>query len=89
PAAAARSPRRRVATIQDERLLLGAAERGAGIAYLSQVLAADALAAGRCVALPQVPATPRPPLWAMRSRLTPRTPMADRAFEWLRSAAKN
>ena len=89
PAAAARSPRRRVATIQDERLLLDAAERGAGIAYLSQVLAADALAAGRCVALPQVPATPRPPLWAMRSRLTPRTPMADRAFEWLRSAAKN
>jgi LysR family glycine cleavage system transcriptional activator len=65
------------------------AEKLAGIAYLSQVLAADALASGRCVALPRVPATPRPPLWAMRSRLTPRTPMADRAFEWLRSAAKN
>ena len=88
PAAGARAPRRRAATIEDERLLLDAAERGAGIAYVSQVLAADALASGRCVQLAQVPASPRPPLWAMRSRLTPRTPMADRVFEWLLSAAR-
>ncbi len=87
PAAGAKSARRRAATIQDERLLLDAAERGAGIAWLSQVLAADALAAGRCVHLAQVPAGPRPPLWMMRSRLTPRTPMADRVFDWLRAAA--
>ena len=87
PPAAVRSVRRRAATIQDERLLLDAAERGAGIAYVSQVLAADALASGRCVQLAQVPASPRPPLWAMRSRLTPRTPMADRGFEWLRAQA--
>ena len=85
PPAAARAARRRAATIQDERLLLEAAERGAGIAYVSQVLAADALARGRCVRLAQVPASPRPPLWAMRSRLTPRTPMADRVFDWLRA----
>ena len=88
PAAAPKSPRRRAATIQDERLLLDAAERGAGIAYVSQVLAADALAGGRCVHLAQVPASPRPPLWAMRSRLTPRTAMADRVFEWLKAQAE-
>jgi len=87
PPATGRSARRRAATIQDERLLLEAAERGAGIAYVSQVLAADALASGRCVQLAQVPASVRPPLWAMRSRLTPRTPMADRVFEWLRAQA--
>src|SRR6516225_7911929 len=87
PSATTRSARRRAATIQDERLLLEAAERGAGVAVVSQVLAADALASGRCVQLAQVPAGARPPLWAMRSRLTPRTPMADRVFDWLRAAA--
>ena len=86
PPAPPKSRRRRAATIQDERLLLDAAERGAGIAYLSQVLAADALATGRCVHLAQVPATARAPLWLMRSRLTPRTTMADRVFGWLRAA---
>jgi LysR family glycine cleavage system transcriptional activator len=86
PQAPPTSRRRRAATIQDERLLLDAAERGAGIAYLSQVLAADALATGRCVHLAQVPATARAPLWLMRSRLTPRTAMADRVFGWLRAA---
>ena len=87
PSPGPKSARRRAATIQDERLLLEAAERGAGIAYVSQVLAADALASGRCVQLAQVPASARPPLWVMRSRLTPRTPMADRVFEWLRAQA--
>lgn len=87
PAAGPKSRRTRAATMEDERLLLDAAERGAGIAYVSRVLAADALATGRCVQLAQVPATPLPPLWAMRSRLTPRTTLADRAFEWLRAAA--
>ena len=87
PPASPKSPRRRTATIQDERLLLDAAERGLGVAYLPQVLAADALAQGRCVHLAQVPATPAPPLWLMRSRLTPRTAMADRVFAWLRGAA--
>ena len=87
PAAGPRATRRRAATIQDERLLLDAVERGAGVAYLSQVLAADALASGRCVHLPQVPATARPPLWLMRSRLTPRTPAANRVFDWLKAQA--
>lgn len=87
PAPGPKATRRRAATIQDERLLLAAAERDAGIAYLSQVLAADALASGRCVHLAQVPATARPPLWVMRSRLAPRTPAANRVFEWLRAQA--
>lgn len=83
-------PRRlqRAATLQDERLLLDAAERELGIAYLSQLLAADALAAGRCVHLPRVPASPRAGLWLMRSTLTPRTPFANTAFDWLLSEAR-
>ena len=87
PPAGAKATRRRAATIQDERLLLDAAERGLGIAYVSQVLAADALGSGRCVPLAQVPATVRAPLWAMRSRLTPRTAAANRVFDWLRAEA--
>lgn len=87
PPAGPKTARRRAATIQDERLLLDAAERGLGIAYLSRVLVADALASGRCVSLAQVPATARAPLWAMRRRLTPRTAAANRMFEWLRAAA--
>jgi len=83
-AAGARASRlRRAATIQDEHLLLAAAERELGLAYLSQVLVGDALSARRLVHLAQVPASPRPRLWLMRSRLTPRTPVANRAFDWL------
>lgn len=79
---------RRAATIQDERLLLDAAEHELGIAYVPAVLAAASLAAGRCVALGAVPASARPRLWLMRSRLTPRTPLANRAFEWLLGQAQ-
>ena len=87
PPAGPKATRRRAATIQDERLLLDAAERGLGVAYVSRVLAADALATGRCVQLAQVPATALAPMWLMRSRLTPRTAMADRVFAWLQAAA--
>ena len=78
---------RRAATIQDERLLLDAVEHEFGIAYLSQVLAGGSLATRRSVHLTQVPATPRARLWVMRSRLTPRTPIANRAFDWLLAQA--
>jgi LysR family glycine cleavage system transcriptional activator len=74
---------RRSATIQDERLLLDAAEQELGIAYVSQVLAAGSLAGGRVVLLPRVPVTPRASLWVMRSTLTPRTPLANHVFDWL------
>ena len=74
---------RRAATIQDERLLLAAVEQELGVAYLSQLLASGSLAAQRAVHLTQVPATARARLWLMRSRLTPRTPVVNRAFDWL------
>ena len=73
----------RGATIQDERLLLSAVEHGQGLALLPRVLVGESLAAGRVVALPQVPVQPRARLWLMRSRLTARTPLADTAFDWL------
>jgi LysR family glycine cleavage system transcriptional activator len=78
---------RRTATIQDERLLLDAVEHELGIGYLPQVLAAQSRQSGRCVALGAVPTSALPRLWLMRSRLTPRTPLANRAFEWLQAQA--
>lgn len=77
----------RAATIQDERLLLHAVLHEQGIAWLPRVLAADAMARGAAVALPQVPPAPRERLWLMRSRLTPRTPLANQAFDWLLAEA--
>lgn len=77
----------RAATIQDEGVLLAAVEQELGVAYLSRLLADASLRAGRSVTLAQVPASARPRLWLMRSRLTPRTPIADRAFDWLLALA--
>ena len=74
---------RRAATIHDERLLLAAVEQEQGIAWVSALLVAHALAQGRVTRLPQVGAAPRERLWLMRSTLTPRTPLANRAFERL------
>jgi LysR family transcriptional regulator, glycine cleavage system transcriptional activator len=78
---------RRAATIQDERLLLDAVEHDIGVAYLPRVLVAQSVQAGRCVVLDMVPPTARARLWLMRSRLTPRTPLANRAFDWLQAQA--
>jgi LysR family glycine cleavage system transcriptional activator len=78
---------RRGATIQDERLLLEAAELDLGVAYLSQVLAGASIERGRTLHLPQVPSLARPRLWLMRSRLTPRSGVVNRAFDWLLAAA--
>jgi LysR family glycine cleavage system transcriptional activator len=78
---------RRAATLQDERLLVDAVLHELGVARLPRVLVADALAAGRLVQLPQAPVDARPSLWLMRSTLTPRTPMANRVFGWLREQA--
>lgn len=78
---------RRAATIHDERLLLQAVESELGVAYLSSLLAGASLAAGRCVQVAQVPARERPRVWLTRSRLTPRAPIVNRAFDWLRAQA--
>jgi LysR family transcriptional regulator, glycine cleavage system transcriptional activator len=75
---------RRAATIQDERLLLAAIEQEQGIGCVSQVLAAESLAQRRTVRLPEVPSRPRTSLWLMRSRLTPRSALVNKAFDWLR-----
>ena len=77
----------RAATIEDERLLLAAIEQDLGLGQVGELVAAGALAAGRVVALPQVPAMPRARLWLMRSRLSPRTALANEAFEWLLAEA--
>lgn len=79
---------RRAATFDDERLLLAAAEQEQGVAWVSRISAAQALAAGRLVALQAVPPAPRERLWLMRSTLTPRTPLADKAFDLLGAMAR-
>ena len=77
----------RVATIDSSVLLIDAVERDLGIGYVSNVLAMTALQEGRVVRLPAIPSTARPRLWLMRTRLKPRTPVADFAFNWLRDTA--
>jgi LysR family glycine cleavage system transcriptional activator len=77
----------RAATIDHPLVLLEAVQRGLGIGYLSRIAAASALREGRVVELRAVPAQSRPRLWLMRSRLKPRTPVADFAFNWLRELA--
>jgi LysR family glycine cleavage system transcriptional activator len=79
---------RRAATIQDERLLLEAVEHELGIGWLSTVLAGQSIARGRSVTLAQVPPQARPRLWLMRSTLTPRTSLANHAFECLLDLAQ-
>jgi LysR family transcriptional regulator, glycine cleavage system transcriptional activator len=77
----------RGATIDDGIVLLDAVERELGVGYVSAVAAAAALDAGRLSILSAVPAKTRDPLWLMRTRLKPRTPVADLAFRWLLEAA--
>lgn len=77
----------RSVTLEDAHLRLLAAEQGLGIAMVGQLLADGALAAGRVQRLAQLPAQPLPPRWLGKSRLAPRTPAADRVFDWLRAQA--
>jgi len=77
----------RAATIDDPIVLLDAVERNLGIAYVSRAVADTALREGRVVALPAVPSVSLPRLWLMRSRLKPRSPVADHAYTWLRELA--
>lgn len=77
----------RAATVDNATVLLDLAARGLGIAYVSRSVAEAALWEGSVVALDSVPSLSRPRYWLMRSRLMPRTPVADFAFNWLREAA--
>ena len=73
----------RGATVDDSIVLLDAVERELGIGYVSSVAASAALQEGRISVLGAVPSRMREPLWLMRTRLKPRTPVADLAFRWL------
>ncbi len=73
----------RGATIDDSGVLLDAVERELGVGYVSSVAASAAVQEGRISILGAVPAKERDPLWLMRTRLKPRTPVADLAFRWM------
>lgn len=76
-------------TIDDQRLLLGAVEAGMGIGRISRCTAAAALASGRVVELPQIPASPALQLWLMRSMLPARTPFVNVVWSWLLEIAQS
>ncbi len=78
----------RGATIEDSRILLEAAIQELGVAYVSHMLANQALKAGMVKALHQVPTKSLARVWIMRSRLTPRTQIANEVFNWLLLQAK-
>lgn len=78
----------RGATLDDSRLLLEATIREQGISFMSHAVAAQAIAEKRVVMLAQVPTVSRQRFWLMRTRLTPRTPFANLAFQWLLKASR-
>jgi LysR family glycine cleavage system transcriptional activator len=79
----------RGATLDETRLLLEATIREQGISFMSHAVAAQAIAEKRVVMLPQVPTVSRQRYWLMRTRLTPRTPFANLAFQWLLNASRS
>jgi LysR family glycine cleavage system transcriptional activator len=75
---------RRGVTLEDSRLRLQAAEDELGIAMLSRHVVDAALRGGRVALLPKIPTSPLPRKWLSKSKLKPRTPSVEIAFEWLR-----
>jgi DNA-binding transcriptional LysR family regulator len=80
---------RRGATVDDSRLLLEATAGEQGICFMSHAVAAHAIQEKRVYMLPQIPTVSRQRFWLMRTRLTPRTPFANLAFQWLLKASRN
>jgi LysR family glycine cleavage system transcriptional activator len=78
----------RGATIEDSRILLEAVIHELGIGFVSNALASQAIKEGKVKVLTQVPAKSLPRLWMMRSRLTPRTQVANEVFNWMLEKAK-
>lgn len=76
---------KRGATIEDSRILLDAVIHELGVAFLSNALAQFAIKDGRVHVLSQIPTKALDRLWLMRSRLAPRTPVANDVFNWLLS----
>ena len=77
----------RGATLEDSRILLEAVIHELGIGFVSGALANQAVKEGKVKVLTQVPTKSLPRLWLMRSRLTPRTPVANEVFNWLLTKA--
>jgi LysR family glycine cleavage system transcriptional activator len=78
----------RGATVDDVRVLIDAVENDLGIAYVSSVVANDAIEKQRVKVLKQIPSQSRNRLWLMRSKLEPRTPLVNNVFEWLKEKAQ-
>ena len=76
--------RRRGVTLEDSRLRVQAAEDEMGIAMLSRQVVDAAMRGRRVVAVPKIPTFPLPCKWLSKSKLKPRTPSVEIAFEWLR-----
>jgi LysR family glycine cleavage system transcriptional activator len=77
----------RGATIEDSRILLEAVIHELGIGFVSNALAHQAVKEGKVKVLAQIPTKSLPRLWIMRSRLAPRTPVANEVFNWLLNKA--
>ena len=78
----------RGATLEDSRILLEAVIYELGIGFVSSALANQAVKDGKVKVLTQVPTKSLPRLWLMRSRLAPRTPVANEVFNWLLNKAE-
>ena len=78
----------RGATLEDSRILLEAVIHELGIGFVSSALANQAVKDGKVKVLTQVPKKSLPRLWLMRSRLAPRTPVANEVFNWLLNKAE-
>ena len=73
----------RGATIEDQRILLDAVIHELGIGFVSSILANQAIKESKVKVLTQIPTKSLPRLWLMRSKLAPRTPVANEVFKWL------
>jgi LysR family glycine cleavage system transcriptional activator len=78
----------RGATIEDSRILLDAVIHELGIGFVSSILASQAVKEGKVKVLTQIPTRSLPRLWLVRSRLAPRTPVANDVFNWLLMQSK-
>lgn len=73
----------RGATIEDSRILLEAVIYELGVGFVSNALAQQAIKEGKVKVLSQIPIRSLPRLWLMRTKLSPRTPVANKVFNWL------
>lgn len=78
----------RGATIEDSRILLEAVIHELGIGFVPILLASQAVKEGKVKVLTQIPTRSLPRLWLVRSRLAPRTPVANYVFNWLLMQSK-